>query len=138
MSLLKLLVPKVEIAICSVRSVEQSIGKAERGLKGYIETTAVILMNKKDMSKIGVKNGDNIKISSASGTVIVKVYETDETKPGLALMPNGPWFNAILEGDMQVTWGKHYYFVKAIVEATSGEVTKFEELEELFLGDDER
>lgn len=135
MSLLRLLIPKVEVNVCSVRSVEQSIGKAERGLVGYLETTAVALMHKEDMKKIGVKNGDRVKISSNYGAVVVKVYETDETKPGLVLMPNGPWFNAISEGDIQVTWGGHYYLVKAVVEATSREETKLEEIEKAFTGE---
>jgi len=136
LALLKLLVPKTEIDVCSVRSVEQSIGKAEKGLEGYIENTAVILMHKDDMRKMGVKNGDKIKVSSAYGSVIVKAYETDETKPGLALMPNGPWFNAITRGDIQVTWGDHYYLVKVTLEATSKEVTKLEEIEERFTKED--
>ncbi|MBS7288155.1 MAG: hypothetical protein KIH01_05290 [Candidatus Freyarchaeota archaeon] len=136
MSLLRLLAPKTEINICGVRSIEQSIGKAERGLEGYIETTAVILMHKEDMGKVGVKNGDRVKVSSAYGTVIVKAYETDETNPGLALMPNGPWFNAITEGDIQVTWGGHYYLVRATLEATNKEVTRLEEIEKSFLEED--
>lgn len=136
MSLLRLLAPRMEINICGVRSVEQSIGKAERGLEGYIETTAVILMHKEDMGKIGLKNGDRVKVSSAYGTVVVKAYETDETKPGLALMPNGPWFNIITEGDIQVTWGNHYYLVRATLEATSKEVTRLEEIEERLLKED--
>jgi len=136
LSLLRLLVPKTEIDVCSVRSVEQSIGKAEKGLEGYIETTAVILMHKEDMRKMGVKNGGKVKVSSAYGSVVVKVYETDETRPGLALMPNGPWFNAITGGDIQVTWGDHYYLVKAMLETTDKEVTRLEEIEENFTRED--
>ncbi|MEM1657772.1 MAG: molybdopterin dinucleotide binding domain-containing protein [Candidatus Jordarchaeales archaeon] len=135
LSLMRLLIPKVEVNVCNVRSVEQSIRKAERGLAGYFETTAVVLMHKEDMKKIGVKSGDKVKVSSNYGAVIVKVYETDETKPGLVLMPNGPWFNTISGGDIQVTWGEHYYLVRATVEATSKEETKLEDIERDLFGE---
>nr|HDO80991.1 hypothetical protein [Candidatus Bathyarchaeota archaeon] len=87
--------------------------------------------SKEDMGKNGVKNGDKVKVTTDHGNVVVKAYESDETKPGLALMPNGPWFNAISEKDIQVTWGEHYYLVKATLEVTSSEVTTLEEIKKM-------
>jgi len=68
--------------------------------------------------------------------VVVKAYQTDETKKGVALMPNGPWFNSITDPDIDATGYASYYVLNARIEATTEEVMNAEKLFEKMLGKD--
>ncbi|MGQ9720867.1 MAG: molybdopterin dinucleotide binding domain-containing protein [Candidatus Jordarchaeum sp.] len=137
MSLTGLLMGKLEVKLCNARSIEQNKMMVEEpGEKSYVESTAVILLSKEDMGSRGFKNGDNVKVTTKFGKVIVKAYETDETKKGLALMPNGPWFNSIMDPDIDVTGNNSCYVLKASIETTKEEVLNTEKLFATLLGKD--
>jgi formylmethanofuran dehydrogenase subunit D len=135
MSLVGLLMGKLEVQLCNARSIEQNKMMVEEpGPKSYVDSTAVILLSKEDMGGRGIKNGDNVKVTTKFGTVVVSAYETDETKKGLALMPNGPWFNSITDPDMDVTGNNSCYVLNASIETTKEEVLDTEKLFEKLLG----
>ncbi len=137
MSLVGLLMGKLEILLCNARSIEQNRMMVENpDPKSYVDSTAVILMNKEDMGSRGIKNGDCVKVTTKFGSVVVKAYQTDETKKGLALMPNGPWLNAIIDPDIDVTGSNSCYVLKASIETTKEEVLDPEKLFGKLLGKD--
>ncbi|MEX2705877.1 MAG: molybdopterin dinucleotide binding domain-containing protein [Candidatus Freyrarchaeum guaymaensis] len=137
MSLVGLLMGKLEVQLCNARSIEQNMMMVEKpGPKSYTDSTAVVLLNKEDMDRFAIKNGDNVKVTTKFGSVVVKAYETDETKKGLALMPNGPWLNSIIDPDMDVTGNNSCYVLKASIETTKEEVLDADKLLEKLLGKD--
>jgi formylmethanofuran dehydrogenase subunit D len=137
MSLVGLLMGKLEVQLCNARSIEQNkMMVKEPGSKSYVESTAVVLLSKEDMDRYGIKNGDSVRVTTKFGVVVVKAYQTDETKKGIALMPNGPWFNSITDPDIDITGNNSYYVLKASIEATSEEVLDTEKLFAKLLGKD--
>lgn len=128
---------KMEVRLCNARSLEQNkMMVKEPGSKSYVESTAVVLLRKEDMDRYGIKNGDKVKVTTKFGAVVVKAYQTDETKKGIALMPNGPWFNSITDPDIDATGNNSYYVLNAAIEATSEEVLDTEKLFAKILGKD--
>jgi len=137
MSLAGLLLGKLEVRLCNARSLEQNKMMVEKpGSKSYVDSTAVVLLSKEDMGRYGLKNGDTVKVTTKFGAVVVKAYQTDETKKGLALMPNGPWFNSITDPDIDVTGYNSYYVLNAGIETTNEEVLDTEKLFGKLLGKD--
>ncbi|WXG41088.1 MAG: molybdopterin dinucleotide binding domain-containing protein [Candidatus Freyarchaeum deiterrae] len=137
MSLVGLLMGKMELRLCNARSLEQNKMMVEKpGSKSYVESTAVVLLGKDDMGHYGLKNGDTVKVTTKFGTVVVKAYQTDETKKGIALMPNGPWFNSITDPDIDVTGFNSYYVLNASIETTNEEVLDTEKFFEKLLRED--
>nr|MDO8080156.1 molybdopterin dinucleotide binding domain-containing protein [Candidatus Freyarchaeota archaeon] len=128
---------KLEVRLCNARSLEQNkMMVKEPGSKSYVESTAVVLLSKEDMDRYGIKNGDSVKVTTKFGAVVVKAYQTDETKKGIALMPNGPWFNSIADPDIDTTGNNSYYVLNAGIEATNEEVLGTEKLFGKLLGKD--
>ncbi|MEM2144570.1 MAG: molybdopterin dinucleotide binding domain-containing protein [Candidatus Jordarchaeaceae archaeon] len=137
MSLVGLLMGKLEVRLCNARSLEQNkMMVKEPGSKSYVESTAVVLLSKEDMDRYAIKNGDRVKVTTKFGSVIVRAYQTDETKKGIALMPNGPWFNSITDPEIDVTGYASLYVLNARIETTTEEVMDAEKLFEKLLGKD--
>ncbi len=68
-----------------------------KDLQMYVDAAAICYMNKEQMEDLGVKPGDNIKVVSDYGDVIVKVVSTVETLPeGMLYIPMGPWANRVI------------------------------------------
>lgn len=128
---------KLEVRLCNARSLEQNkMMVKEPGSKSYVESTAVVLLSKEDMDRYAIKNGDRVKVTTKFGSVIVRAYQTDETKKGIALMPNGPWFNSITDPEIDVTGYASLYVLNARIETTTEEVMDAEKLFEKLLGKD--
>lgn len=68
-----------------------------KDLQMYVDAAAICYMNKEQMEDLGVKAGDNIKIVSEFGDVVVKVVSNVETLPeGMLYVPMGPWANRVI------------------------------------------
>lgn len=129
MSLVGLLMGKLEVRLCNARSLEQNkMMVKEPGSKSYVESTAVVLLSKEDMDRYAIKNGDRVRVATKFGSVVVRAYQTDETKKGIALMPNGPWFNSITDPEIDITGYASYYVLNARIETTTEEVMDAEKL----------
>ncbi|MGZ7118298.1 MAG: tungsten-dependent formylmethanofuran dehydrogenase subunit FwdD [Methanobacterium sp.] len=68
-----------------------------KDLQMYIDAAAICHMNEEQMEELGVKMGDDIKVISEYGDVVVKVVPTAETLPeGMLYIPMGPWANRVI------------------------------------------
>jgi formylmethanofuran dehydrogenase subunit D len=87
--------PDFEILITTYRDIFQ-VETLERDRFGedYKKLSAVIIMSKNDLQKMGFKSDDHVKLSNNYGTVVVEVKESKKNEPGgLAFMVNSPWSN---------------------------------------------
>ncbi len=89
----------------------------------YLENSAVCLIHPADLKRLGLKEG-NLKITTASGSVIVKAVSNEfETSEGIIVIANGPWANKLIdEKDFQ----ENKIWFKANIETTKEEVTKID------------
>ena len=91
--------PKLKVTLLTGRTIEQGAGK-ERGKssKEYVESVSVCFIDPDDMKKLGIKEGVNVQVSTAFGTVVVKAKKSLRTPhPGVIFIPYGPWANVVVD-----------------------------------------
>ena len=78
--------------------------EAGKDLEMYVNAAAICQMNKEQMEALGVKEGNNIEVTSEFGDVIVKVVMAKEELPeGMIYIPLGPWANRVIRPNTDST-----------------------------------
>lgn len=94
-----------------------------KDLQMYIDAAAICHINKDMMEDLGVKPGDNIKVVSEYGDVVVKVVATNETLPeGMIYIPMGPWANRVIRANTDCTATPSFKNVPVDITPTDEEV----------------
>ena len=91
--------PKLKVTLLTGRTIEQGAGK-ERGKssKEYVESVSVCFMDPEDIKKLGIKDGVNVQISTAFGSVVVKAKKSLRAPhPGVIFIPYGLWANVVVD-----------------------------------------
>ncbi|MEM1552485.1 MAG: molybdopterin dinucleotide binding domain-containing protein [Candidatus Bathyarchaeia archaeon] len=91
--------PKLKVTLLTGRTIEQGAGK-ERGKssKEYVESVSVCYMDPEDMKRLGIRDGTNIQVSTAFGSVVVKAKKSLRAPhPGVVFIPYGPWANVVVD-----------------------------------------
>jgi len=91
--------PKLKVTLLTGRTIEQGAGK-ERGKssKEYVESVSVCFMDPEDMKKLGIKEGVNVQVSTAFGSVVVKAKKSLRAPhPGVIFIPYGLWANVVVD-----------------------------------------
>ncbi len=67
----------------------------------YIEVSSTVEMNAEDMARLGLKDGDPVRLRSASGEVDVrcKGRTTKDLPPGLLFIAYGPLSSRLMASD---------------------------------------
>ena len=89
---------EVEVTIVTVRDIfqDEAAKKSLFSLE-YEKLSALIVLDKQDMARLAVKDGQKLLVKNDSGSVIVAVKTSeDEAHPGLAFMNNSPWSNQLV------------------------------------------
>ncbi len=90
---------------------------------------AVCEMNAEDMDKLNIRDGDNVKVTTEVGSVIVKAKKSRRIRtPGIIFIPYGPWANAILKPETEGTGMPLLKGSKARVEPTNEPISSLREL----------
>ena len=91
---------EVEVTIVTVRDIFQDeAAKKSRFSQEYEKLSALIVLDKQDMARLAVKDGQKLLVKNDAGSVIVAVKTSaDEAHPGLAFMNNSPWSNQLVAG----------------------------------------
>ncbi len=75
-----------------------------KDLEMYVSAAAICHLNKDQLMQLEIKSGDNVKVISDHGDVIVKAVETKETLPdGMIFIPMGPWANRVVNPHLDST-----------------------------------
>lgn len=72
---------------------------------GYVEETHSLLMNPDDMGRLGLKNGDRVRLRSAQGQVELpcQAAKAGELPPGLLFLPYGDASSRLMGADTHGT-----------------------------------
>jgi len=123
--------PKLKATLLTGRTIEQGASK-ERGKssKEYVESVSVCYMDPEDMKKLGIKDGTNIQVSTAFGSVVVKAVKSLRAPhPGVVFIPYGPWANVVVDPETHGIGMPSFKGVPATVEpAPDKRVLGLEEL----------
>jgi formylmethanofuran dehydrogenase subunit D len=72
---------------------------------GYVEETSTLLMCPDDMTRLGLKNGDRVRLRSEQGQVELpcQAAKTGDLPPGLLFLPYGDQSSRLMSGDTHGT-----------------------------------
>ncbi|HIQ39031.1 MAG TPA: protein fwdD [Methanothermococcus okinawensis] len=104
--------------------------EAGKNLEMYRKAAAVCYINKEDMEKLDLKDGDTVKVISEYGDVVVYAKEASEHMPeGMVFIPMGPWANCVISPETDSTGMPSFKDVPVeIVKAEREEVLSMPEL----------
>jgi len=89
---------KLRVTLLTGRTIEQGVGKEQgKASREYIEACSMVYMDGGDMKKLGLKDGQNVQITTPNGSVVLRAVKYPRAStPGLVYIPYGPWANAIV------------------------------------------
>ncbi|MEM2644444.1 MAG: molybdopterin dinucleotide binding domain-containing protein [Candidatus Bathyarchaeia archaeon] len=120
----------MEFTLITGRTIEQGCTKEHAKLsEEYMMSVAVCEMNYEDMMRLNIRDGDNVKIKTEVGSVIVKVRRSRRIRrPGIIFIPFGPWINLILPSETEGTGMPPLKGFRVWVEPTEEPVSNIREL----------
>ncbi|MEM2383769.1 MAG: molybdopterin dinucleotide binding domain-containing protein [Candidatus Bathyarchaeia archaeon] len=120
----------MEFILITGRTIEQGKFKEHAKItEKYMASVAVCEMHADDMMKIGVRDGDYIKVTTEVGSIVVKAKRSKRIKTsGVVFMPFGPWVNSILPSETEGTGMPPLKGFKVKIESTNEPVPDIKEL----------
>jgi len=120
----------MKMLILTGRTIDQGcrkeIGKVSRE---YFEAVAVCEMNEEDMKRLGVKDGDHVKVTTRFGSVVLIAKSLKRIgSSGIAFIPYGLWANQVMGSETDGTGMPLLKGVPAEVEPTKERVSTIEDL----------
>ena len=92
---------KLRVTLLTGRTIEQGVGK-EQGKTSpeYFEACSMVYMDGDDMKKLGLKNGENVLVTTSNGSVVLKAVKYPRgSTPSLIYIPYGLWANVIVSDE---------------------------------------
>jgi len=87
----------LRIIILTGRTIDQGCGKEiGKTSKEYMENVAICEMNEEDMKKLGIQDGDRVKVTTEFGSVVLTAKKSRRIRSsGTVFIPYGAWANCI-------------------------------------------
>jgi len=120
----------IDLNVVTYRDIFQyEAAKKSRFSLEFQKLSAQIIMDKQDMAKLEVNDGQNVCLENDVGKVVVAVRQTeDDPHPGLAFMTNSPWSNQLVEDDVCETGIPGFKCISTYASASNEDVTKVSEI----------
>ncbi|MGB5099389.1 MAG: molybdopterin dinucleotide binding domain-containing protein [Methanothrix sp.] len=121
---------EVAVTIVTVRDIFQDeAGRMSRFSDEYKNQSALIILDRQDMSRLGAKDGQKLLVKNDVGSVIVAARTSeDDAHPGLAFMYNSPWSNQLVSDVVCVGSIPCFKNIKATLSLAETNVTQISEL----------
>jgi len=89
---------KLNVSLLTGRTVDQGCGKEHGKLSlEYWRSVAVCEMDPQDMKELGVKENENVKITTDYGSAVVRAVKSARgPHPKVVFIPYGPWASLIV------------------------------------------
>lgn len=89
----------LKVLLLTGRTIDQGKAKEVGKLsKEYWESVTICEMDPRDMRYLGIKENQNVKVTTDSGSVIIKaVTSARAPHPKVAFIPYGPWASMIMD-----------------------------------------
>jgi formylmethanofuran dehydrogenase subunit D len=91
----------LKVSLLSGRSIGQARGKVMGKFSDeYLRNVAVCEMNPEDLKSLGISPGQNVKVTTKTGSVVVRSAIASQTSQrGIIFMPYGPWVNMVISAE---------------------------------------
>jgi len=89
---------KLNVSLLTGRTVDQGCGKEHGKLSlEYWRSVAVCELDPQDMKELGVKENENVKITTDYGSAVVRAVKSARgPHPKVVFIPYGPWASLIV------------------------------------------
>lgn len=119
----------LKVTVVTVRDIFQSeVAEINRFGEDYKRMSALILLDKSDAEREGIRDGSNVVVESDNGKVVVVAKLSEDPHPGLAFMPNSPWSNRIIPAETDDTKIPNFKNVVARITVSNENVPDIEDL----------
>ncbi|UCG36720.1 MAG: molybdopterin dinucleotide-binding protein [Candidatus Bathyarchaeota archaeon] len=114
---------KIRVTLVTGRTIDQGATKEHGKLSDdYLNNVAVCELDPEDLSRVGIKEGSTIRVSTGHGKVVVKARKSRRTPHvGIAYMPYGLWVNQIINSQTHGTGMPSFKGIQAEIEAAPEE-----------------
>ena len=85
----------------------------------YVEEVSTLEMNELDMEEMGLKDGDEVRVRTKEGEVLVRCRRSDALPRGIIFMPYGLPANALIGADTGGTGMPDSKGIEAEIEVAS-------------------
>ena len=125
----------MEVTLISGRTANQGIGLEEGKLsKKYIDSVNHVQLSSEDADKLGLKEGDRVKITTGYGSIVVAWTPDKGLDQGIVFFPYGPWANQVYSSVTGSTGMPIMKGIPAKIEVTQDAVPSLEEIVEMLKG----
>ena len=121
---------KLKVSLLTGRTIDQGKGKEFGKLsEEYWKSVAICEMDPNDIKELGIRENDTIKITTDSGSAVVRVVKSKRTPhPKVVFIPYGPWASLIVDPKTHGTGMPSLKGIEAWVEPTGERVLGLPEL----------
>ena len=131
--------PSMNVTLLTGRTLRQGQGKEYGKLsERYWKSVAICEVDPSDLEALGVKAGKPVKITTGTGSVVVRVVKSLRgPHPGRIFVPYGPWASVIIGSKTDGTGMPSFKGVQAVIEPATeeSEVLKLQQLLQLHYGE---
>ena len=123
--------PKLRVTLLTGRTLRQGQGKEYGKLSDlYQKSVSTCEIDPEDMQKLRVKDGENVKVTTDFGSVILKAVKSRRTPHwGVIFVPYGPWASVIVSPKTDGIGMPSFKGIDAYIEPAQNEtVLQFREL----------
>ena len=91
----------MKVTLISGRSLGQAKSKVTgKFTEEYLRNVAVCEFHPEDLRTLGIAPGQNVKVSTKSGTVVVRsAVASQPSQRGVVFMPYGPWVSMVVPSE---------------------------------------
>ena len=116
-------IPSLKVTLLSGRSLGQGRSKVIGKFSDeYFRNVAVCELNPEDLKSLGISPGQNVKITTKTGSVVVRsAIASQVSQRGIIFMPYGPWVNMVIGSETHGTGMPAMKGVEAEVTGASDE-----------------
>ena len=119
----------MEVTLISGRTANQGIGLEEGKLsKKYIDSVNHVQLCPEDAEKLGLKEGDRVKITTSYGSIAVAWTPDKGLDKGIGFFPYGPWANQVYSSVTGSTGMPVMKGIPAVIEKTKENVPSLDEI----------
>ena len=113
----------MKVILLTGRTVDQGVGKEYGKLSTeYYQSVTFCEIDPDDMKVLGVKDGDNVKVKTKSGSVVMNVLKSIRAPhPKIIFIPYGPWANIVIDTPTHGTGMPSFKGIPAEIEAAPNE-----------------
>lgn len=114
---------KLRITLLTGRTVDQGVGKECGKLSNeYYQSVTFCEIDPDDMKVLGIREGDNVKVKTKSGSVVLKALKSARAPhPKIIFIPYGPWANIVIDTPTHGTGMPSFKGILAEIEAAPDE-----------------